>query len=182
MRIAVRVLVSVLAVWFLTGCASMRAYQAEQAKWQGLADQATTQLRAASVTVHVTAGRHGVYTCAARRIDLGTDAPAANVRFLLAHELGHHVHNDCTEGIAAQEHAANATAVQILQVWGLTETRAAKEVAGMLWLLAKERTVQGRGHDACAELVAILRAYPVLTLTNPTDGTCAAELAAKAGG
>jgi hypothetical protein len=159
----------------LPGCATMRAYQAESAKWQALADQATGNLHAGPVTVRVIAGRRGVYHCQSRQIDLGTDMPEASVRFLLAHELGHHLAGDCAEGVMAAELAANETAIQVLQVWGLSDYQAAREVARMLWLLAKEQVRQGRGHDACAELVAILRAH--LAVTAPTDGTCSAELA-----
>jgi hypothetical protein len=40
-----------LAALLLTGCATMQAYQAEQARWQAKADQATRGLRASQVMV-----------------------------------------------------------------------------------------------------------------------------------
>jgi hypothetical protein len=87
-----------------------------------------------------------MYECSARRINLGTDLSEANVRWLLAHELGHHLNGDCREGVAAQEMAANERAIQVLQTWGLSDYAAARTVARMLWMMAKERTQQGYGH------------------------------------
>jgi hypothetical protein len=169
----------------LSGCATIAAYRAEQARWQALADQATMQLHVAPVYVTPAAGIRGRYNCATRKIELGTEQAEGNARWLLAHELGHHVRGDCTEGALAQEIGADLAAVRVLQAWGLTEYEAAKDVATRLWLIAKNGAMRGMvGHDACAELVAVLRAYPAIAdPTNPMDDTCAAERAAsKAGG
>jgi hypothetical protein len=171
-------LLSILAIVLTAGCAGMRAYQAETAKWQGMADQATTALHVAPVYVAPMAGIQGRYHCESRRLDLGTDQPDRSIRWLLAHEIGHHLDGRCSDAVA-HEIAADVAAVRVLQAWGLTEYEAAKEVATMLWSAAKDGRMRGmRGHDACTELVAVLRAYPAVT--NPTDGTCAAQL--KAGG
>lgn len=165
----------------LGGCATMSAYRAESAKWQAMADRATTALDVAPATVHVTGGHRGQYVCAERRIDLGTDQTERGARWVLAHELGHHFNGDCREGVFAHEVRADLLAVRVLETWGLTEYEAAKEAATWLWWVAKKGRATGMlGHDACAEMVAVLRAYPAVS--NPTDGTCAAELARPNGG
>jgi hypothetical protein len=171
----------VLAVAILlTGCATIAAARAEQARWQAMADQATTQLHVAQVYVVPIPGIRGRYTCAERKIELGTDSPEGDIRWLLAHELGHHVHGDCREGILAAEIGADLAAVRVLQALGLSEYDAARDVATRLWRTAKNGVTLGmRGHDACLEMVAVLRAYPAVT--NPTDGTCAAQLKAAGG-
>jgi len=157
-----RFLATVFAVWALAGCAMIRAQQAEQARWQAMADTAVRYFQAASVYVTPISGICGRYFCTARTIELGTIQPDGDVRWLLAHEIAHHLNGDCTEGIPADEIRADLTAIKVLQVWGLTESQAANEVAAMLRRTAKNGTMTGlRGHDACAELAAVLRAYPV---------------------
>ena len=181
MSIVIRLAVTLFAVWCPSGCATIAAHRAEQAKWQGLADQATAALGTASVYVVPVSGIRGRYHCASRRLELGTDQQERSARWLLAHELGHHLDGRCGD-VLAQEIAANVAAVRVMQTWGMTEYQAAKQVAAYLWASAKDGRMRGMpGHDAYAELVAVLRAYPAVT--NPTDGTCAAELAAaKTGG
>jgi len=105
-----------------TGCATVAASRAEQAKWQGLADQAVTQFHIAPVSVVTTAGIHGRYYCDSRRLELGTEHKLERVtRWVLAHELGHALLNVCGDSLANEQNA-NAAAVRVLQAWGMTET------------------------------------------------------------
>src|SRR5258705_6967317 len=108
MRTLVAVVVVALAG---SGCATIAASRAEQAKWQALADVATTQLHIAPVYVVPIAGIHGRYHCGSRRLELGTDQPERSARWLLAHELGHHLIGVCGDSLA-NETAANAAAVR----------------------------------------------------------------------
>ena len=162
-----------------TGCATIAAHQVATAKWQSLADQATTALHIAPVSVVTTAGVHGRYTCASRRLELGTeDLPERSIRWLLAHELGHALSDQCGDTLASEQ-AANAAAVRVLVAWGMTEPQAAKEVILALWSAAEHDWMRNMpGHDACAEMIAMLRTYP--DVVNLKDGVCTARL--KAGG
>ena len=157
-------LVAVLfAVWCLSGCATITAHRAEQAKWQALADQATAALGATSVYIVPIAGIRGRYHCASGRLELGTDHQLERVtRWVLAHELGHALIGVCGDSLANEQNA-NAAAVRVLQAWGMTETDAAKEVGVMLWTVAKSGEMRGMvGHDACAELIDLLRRFPAV--------------------
>lgn len=178
MNMMIRLLVAAFAVWCLSGCTTVRAYQAETAKWQALADQATAALHAGPVTVvPVVAGVGARYYCDQHTIELGTEQSDAATQRLLAHELGHHVLGHCGEAFQ-QELEANAVSVSVLQAWGRTESQAAREVARRLWGIARSHTDDGlRGHDACAELADLLRRYPAVTPN--TDGTCAAPRAER---
>src|SRR5437867_12148064 len=75
----------------------------------------------------------GRYYCREQRIELTT---RGNVRWTLAHELGHHVRRDCAESMA-NEVEANALAVRVLQVWGVSEADATRETPGQLLALSK---------------------------------------------
>jgi hypothetical protein len=146
-----------------TGCATIAASHAETAKYQALADQATTQLHLAPVAVVLTAGIHGRYTCDSRRLELGTEHQLERVtRWVLAHELGHALLGVCGDSLENEQNA-NAAAVRVLQTWGMTETDAAQEVGVMLWTIAKSGEARGMvGHDMCAELIDLLRRFPTV--------------------
>src|SRR5258705_12579969 len=76
----------------LTGCATMRAYQVEQAKWQGMADRATAALGVGPVTVLLKGNTTtGWYRRLERTVELGTGSSPAGMEWLLAHELSHHI-------------------------------------------------------------------------------------------
>ena len=174
-----RVLVAVLTVWCLAGCATITAQRAETAKYQALADQATAQLHLTPVYVTPVAGIRGRYHCDSRRLELGTDHQLERVtRWVLAHELGHHLIGVCGDSLA-NEQDANAAAVQVLQAWGMTEDEAAKEVGIMLWTIAKSGEARGMvGHDMCAELIDLLRRFP--TVPHSAGGSTCPSM--KAGG
>ena len=66
-----------LAALLLTGCATMQAYQAEQARWQAKADQATRGLRVSQVMVILKGGQtSGQYIPLNRMIERGTESSA----------------------------------------------------------------------------------------------------------
>jgi hypothetical protein len=160
----------------LNGCASVQANPAETAKWQALTDRATAAFRIAPVSVQLVAGERGRYHCGSRQLDLGTDQPERGMRFLAAHELGHAVAEKCGD-VLAQEIDADIIAVRVFEIWGMMPYQAAKEVATYLWSAAKDGRMRGMpGYNACAEMVAVLRAYPAVS--DPTDGTCADALRA----
>lgn len=176
MRLTRIVLLLLLLAPTLTGCATMAKYRAERAKYQAMADQATTQLHVASVYVQPMAGMRGRYICASRTIELGTDQTARGLRFLLAHELGHHVDGRCGNALP-QEVSANLLAVRVMQTWGFTESQALADVMAILMGAARDGRMRGMpGHDACAELVAVLRAYPnAIDPRGTGDRVCLAE-------
>jgi hypothetical protein len=166
--------VAVLALLVFTGCATIAAHRAEEAKWQALADQITDHYHAPRVPVTVTAGFFGTYHCDTGGMDLGVDG---NGRFLLAHELGHHVNHQC--GISfAYELSANRFAVEAFQVWGMAEADAVRSVVRQLVYTAKVRGSNQRPpHDACAEAADVLRAYPASPdPRDPGDTTCQNEI------
>jgi hypothetical protein len=145
----------------LTGCATMQAYQAEQARWQALADQATTALHAPSVYVRLVTGDRGLYHCDTRTIDLGPDASSDATRRVLSHEIGHHLRGDCAEGIFQAEVEANALAVRVLQAWGLDEQAAFRQIANMLLWQQEHGATRGMpGHDPCREFVDLWHRFP----------------------
>lgn len=162
-----------------TGCATIAASRAEQAKYQTLADQAATQLHIAPVSVVTTAGIHGRYHCDSRRLELGTAHQLERVtRWVLAHELGHALLNVCGDSLTNEQNA-NAAAVRVLQTWGMMEYDAAKEAGVMLWTIAKSGEARGMvGHDMCAELIDLLRRFPAVP-HSAGGSTCPAL---KAGG
>jgi hypothetical protein len=149
-----------LVAVLLTGCATIRAHQAETAKWQGLADQAIAAFHAAPVFVHPVPGDRGRYHCDTRTVDLGTDASSDATRRLLSHELGHHLRGDCVEGVFANEAEANFLAVRVLEAWGLDEHEAFRQIANMLlWQQEHDATRGMPGHDACREFADLWRRF-----------------------
>jgi hypothetical protein len=54
-------LLVVAGLW--TGCATTAAYQAEQAKWQRMADEVTTANHAASIPIRPVTGFNEQYRC-----------------------------------------------------------------------------------------------------------------------
>jgi hypothetical protein len=144
-----------------TGCATIAAYKAEHDMWQAMADQATRALGSSDVPISLVAGNvgsSGSASCAQGTITLGRDA--SNVRWLLAHELGHHISGHCGQGLI-DEMEANAAAVRVLQVWGDTEQAAVLGTEHHLLMLARYR--KGRplpGHNYCLEVADILKRYP----------------------
>lgn len=159
----------------LTGCASMRT--SEQTRWQALADGATTRLGAPPAHVTLVSGSLGRYHCEPRVLQLGADG---NARWLLAHELGHHLSRSCG-GTLDSEMTANAWAVRVLQAWGDTEAVAVRTTVRHLVYLKRLRgDRQAIGHNYCAEAADILRRYPERgDPRNPGDETCSAELAGR---
>lgn len=136
--------------------ASDMVAQAEDSRWQTLANQVTAALKAGPVYINeVESMRGGRYYCREMRIDLGL--AGANQRPVLAHELGHHVRRDCGDSFA-QEAEANALAVTILGIWGETPERAASWIAR--WLYLNRVNTLGT-HDFCGELADLLSRYPV---------------------
>src|SRR5260370_23997863 len=102
--------------------------------WQQRADQVTTHFGVLPVhVVVVDATRDGAYTRSTATIELGRDNSDLGMRWLLAHELGHHL--DRSEGVSQleREMTANRTAVQILQVWGASTDDAVTLVEAMLF-------------------------------------------------
>jgi len=151
--------------FLLTGCATIRAQQAEQARWQAMADQVTAHYHVASIYVRPVAGLNGQYRCSEHVINLGTDATP----WLLAHELGHYVlGHGCTETLA-NEMAANAFAVEAMQVWGTSERDAVRTTVGIL-VYAQQRHVYIPAHAWCQEAADVLRRYPTPGVA--LDGPC----------
>ncbi len=161
MRLTWRGTLLVVLPLALTGCATMRAYQVEQAKWQGLADQATTTLGAGPVTVLLKGNTTtGQYFRLSRTVELGTASSEAGKTWLLAHELGHHVRGH-VNAYLEQEMEANAVAVRILQVWGRSEEDAVRLVGNrLLSVQTSGSTLTGKGHDWCAEFADLRSHYP----------------------
>ncbi len=139
----------------LTGCAAIRAQQAEQARWQAMADQVTARYHVPSIYVRPVAGLNGQYRCRENAINLGTDATP----FLLAHELGHYVLGPGCAETLADEMAANAFAIEAMQVWGTSRPDAVRTVVDAL-VGAQRRHVSLPAHDFCAEAADVLRRYP----------------------
>ena len=158
-----------------SGCATMAAYQAEQAKWQALADQATTALGAGPVTVVLKGNtRTGQYIRLSRTVELGTASDEAGKTWLLAHELGHHIRGHVNTYLE-QEMEANAVAVQILQVWGRSEEEAVRLVGNrLLGIRTSGSTLTGKGHDWCAEFADLRTHYPQYAPRDPAkvNATC----------
>lgn len=158
-----------------TGCTTMATYQAEQAKWQGLADQATAHFGVGAVTVVLKGNRTtGEYRRLERTLELGTANSVAGMEWLLAHELGHHIRGH-VNAYLEQEMEANATAVRVLQVWGRSEEEAVR-LAGNILLSVKKNgsTLTGKGHDWCAEFTDLRARYPQYTPRDPAkvNATC----------
>jgi hypothetical protein len=168
-------ILSVALVTLVAGCASMAAYQAEQAKWQGLADQATAALGASQVTVVLKGNtRTGQYIRLSRSVELGTASDEAGKTWLLAHELGHHVRGHINTYLE-QEMEANAVAVQILQVSGRSEEDAVRLVGNrLLSIRTSGSTLTGKGHDWCAEFASLRSHYPQYPPRDPAkvNTTC----------
>lgn len=162
--IGVRVIAVALAVPVLvlvSGCAGMTAYQAEQARWQALADRATAHWRVGSVRVELmgraTTGRYVRWDS---KVELGTDSGREGMTWLLAHELSHHLLGHTSVWLA-QEMEANARAVEVLMVWGFSEADAVALVKRRLLLIQRSgSTLTGKGHDWCAEYHDVARRYP----------------------
>lgn len=108
-----------------------------------------------SIYVRPVAGLNGQYRCRENTITLGTDATP----WLLAHELGHYVlGHGCAETLAT-EMAANAFAVEAMQVWGTSAPDAVRRTVDIL-VGAQRRHVSIPAHDWCAEAADVLRRYP----------------------
>jgi len=173
-HMALRTIRALLTMLLLAGCTTMVADPAETAKWQILANQATAHFRVAPVSVQPVAGHNSAYLCREGQIRLAIRA--GYVRFRLAHELGHHVLHHCGTSYA-QELDANVVAIQVLQLWGLSETDAVRETVVFLLEVKKfQGNVQQPGHNVCGEAAALLRRYP--SVPDPRmrgDRTCAEE-------
>jgi len=171
---ALKTILALPAVLLLVGCSAMVADPTEMAKWQLLANQATAHFRVAPVAVQPVAGHDSAYLCREAQIRLAVRA--GYVRFRLAHELGHHMLNHCGTSYA-QELAANAVAIQVLQLWGLSEADAVRETVVFLLEVKKfQGNAQRPGHNVCGEAAALLRRYP--SVPDPRmrgDRTCAEE-------
>ena len=142
-----------------SGCANFEQYAVDhdpvRVYWQQRADQVTEHFGVLPVRVTVVdATLDGAYTPSTATIELGRDNTDLGMRWLLAHELGHHL--DRSEGASQleREMAANRTAVQILQVWGATTDDAVTLVEAMLFA-SQVRRAAVSGHDWCAELTDI---------------------------
>jgi hypothetical protein len=159
----------------LAGCASMRA--SEQKRWQALADEAPSRLGASPAEVTLVSGSLGQYNCETQALQLGADG---NTRWLLAHELGHHLSRSCG-GTLDSEMTANAWAVRVLQAWGDTEAVAVRTtVLHLVYLKRLRGDRQAIGHNYCAEAADMLRRYTERgDPRNPGDETCSAELAGR---
>ena len=148
----VGLLLALLAVLFFPAFG-----QATDPDYQEMAHDAVRMLKGSRVWVEVDPKvTTGNYDCNRRLISLGT---AGNARWLLAHELGHHILGHCAEGFD-QEVEANALAVRILQIWGMTEEAAYRMTANHLLGLQNFRKNNPRpGHDYCRELQALMTRY-----------------------
>src|ERR1700730_6372482 len=149
---ALKTILALPAVLLLVGCSAMVADPTETAKRQILANQATAHFRVAPVAVQPVAGHDSAYLCREAQIRLAVRA--GYVRFRLAHELGHHMLNHCGTSYA-QELAANAVAIQVLQLWGLSEADAVRETVVFLLEVKKfQGNAQRPGHNVCGEAAA----------------------------
>jgi hypothetical protein len=102
------VLLALLAVLFLPAFG-----EADSPDYQEMAHETTRALNGRRVWVEVNPKvSTGQYDCNRPLISLGT---GGNAKWLLAHELGHHLLEHCGEAFE-QEIQANAMAVRILQV------------------------------------------------------------------
>lgn len=153
-----KITVALLSAVLLTGCATTAPPAPTSATdWQGMANQATYALKGWPVRVQAQKGTLGNYYCKGGNIELGTEG---NARWLLAHEIGHHLLGHCDESYQS-EIAANAMAVKVMQVWGDTEAGAALATERHLLGLAKFRKGNPRpGHDYCAEVADLLKRFP----------------------
>ncbi len=150
-----------------TGCTTMATYQAEQAKWQALADQATAHFGAGTVTVLVSqkAGYGGEYQRFTRTITL-VPYPEARMRLTLAHELGHHILNHADMRLD-QEKAANLFAIRVLvEAWGMDEEAAMRAMGNKL-LGSAQGAFLVPGHDYCAEFADLRAHYPQYAPRDP---------------
>ncbi len=146
---------ALLAALALAGCAQPAA--AADPDYQEMAHEATRVLNGRRVWVEVNPKvTTGQYDCNRRLITLGT---AGNAKWLLAHELGHHILGHCDEAFQ-QEVEANLLAVRILQIWGMSEEAAYRMTANHLLGLQNFRKLNPRpGHNYCAELEALMGQY-----------------------
>jgi len=160
-----------LGIIVLTGCATMAKYQEQAKPYQGLADQATGRFGVGTVTVTVSqmAGFGGRYDRLARTITLVPNSDPA-MRLVLAHELGHHILGH-TDMLLAQEMAANAMAVKVLQVWGMTEEQAYRGWANRLLWSKQQGYTPNKGHDFCAEFADLRDHYPNYLARDPAKVT-----------
>src|SRR5260370_20886844 len=115
-----------------------------------MADQATTALRPMlHVQVDMVAGTVGESgNCYQTTIKVGRDA--TNVRWLLAHELGHQISGSCGSGLFSEK-CANATAIKVLQ--GGAETERSPGLQTDQHLRSLHRTPKGNplhDHASCA--------------------------------
>ena len=144
-----------------SGCATIQAAQEQTRFYQGLSDQATARFHAGSVTVLVrqVAGYGGQYWRQERTIWLVPN-DEQSMKLVLAHELGHHILGH-TNQYLEQEQEANAKAIEILQVWGMTEEQAFRGWANRL-LSAQQRAGLNpvKGHAYCAEFASLRARYP----------------------
>jgi hypothetical protein len=174
MKIAIRVLVAVFAIWCLSGCATIAAHNAETNKWQALVDQVTERYHARHVYIRVQAGTAGVYHCENSTLELGTNG--TNPRGLLAHELGHAVLGHCGANYQ-QELDANAFAVEALKIWGDSQATAVRDTVLHLLKVARS-SYRSPVHNFCAEAADVLRRYPTEPdPRDPGDMTCQMEIA-----
>ena len=108
----------------LTGCATIRAQQAEQARWQVMADQVNAHYGTSSVRIELRgSGLDGsVYYRNDRHIEFGSWR-GWEARAIFAHELSHHLlgHRGPDE---QAELAANAKAGEVMGVWGMSQREA----------------------------------------------------------
>src|SRR5260370_21434149 len=122
--------------------------------WQQRADQVTTHFGVLPVhVVVVDATRDGAYTRSTATIELGRDNSDLGMRWLLAHELGHHLDRSVGVSQLEREMTANRTAVQILPASGASTVGAVTLADAKLFpprLLRAART----GHHWCAHLSA----------------------------
>jgi hypothetical protein len=154
----------------LTGCATLRGYQVETARWQAKADAATAAMGASQVTVVLGPGTTGGYHRAERQIVLGVET--GNKDWLLAHELSHHILGH-TGNTLDQEMAANANAVTVLMVWGRSEPEAVYYVERVLLSIQRHgSTVTNNGHSWCLEYRDIVRRYVYLQETGEGQERC----------
>jgi hypothetical protein len=125
--------------------------------WQGMANQATYALKGWPVTVQTKPGTMGDYYCKGGRIELGTEG---NTRWLLAHEIGHHLMGHCDERFQA-EIEANAMAVKVMQVWGDSEEKAVLTTERHLLRLCVVRKNNPRpGHSYYGEFQDMVKRFP----------------------
>ena len=135
--------------WALVGCSNV-ATAADGPDYQQMATDAVKALNGRRVWVETTdKNTLGSYDCTKRLVSLGT---AGNAKWLLAHELGHYILGHCDEQLS-QEIEANALAVRILQLWGMTEEASYRmTVNHLLGLQVYRRNHPRPGHNYCAEV------------------------------